>query len=95
METIVIAVGFAVIVLVVRELGPIAARKLRRWWRARHEQTECTGCGRPVRSSRAVTIGDTWEAHDGGIGGTGVSTDWHKKCLRRARQVDEHREHEA
>lgn len=52
--------------------------------RARRRTVECTGCGHELRASRAVRVGATYADVDGGPGGTAVSTDWHRRCARRA-----------
>lgn len=52
--------------------------------RARARQVECTGCGRELPARKALSIGQTFTAHDGGMGGTSSTTDWHRRCARRA-----------
>lgn len=84
------AIGAAAFVvgILVAKYAPRLVAATRHRWQQRHDTVECTGCGRPIPTTRAVTIGETWDAHDGGWGGTGVSTDWHRRCLRKARAND-------
>lgn len=71
------AIGFAAGVVV-----PRLAAAVRRWRQGRSRQVECTGCGQQLPARKAVTVGETFP-EDGG-GGTAVTTDWHKRCARKA-----------
>lgn len=78
----------AVLTLAAREYLPRLWRRIQIRRQAGQRLVECAGCGCELPVRKAAILVDEQPAPDGGLGGTVVSTEWHRRCLRTA-QHDE------